>query len=74
MMKALLLVAALTALTVGAAPETQEGPALELQAVRFYRAGGAQTLFDGFFRVPFAQLDEADAVDLREAAGIFFND
>lgn len=56
-MKALLLAAALTALTVGAAPETQEGPALELQAVRFYRAGGAQTLFDGFFRVPFAQLD-----------------
>ena len=57
MMKTMLAVAALTAWSVSAAPLSQDEPALELLAVRSYRATGGQTLFDGFFRVPFALLD-----------------
>ena len=45
------------AFAVGAAPQSQDAPKLELQIARFYRAEGSQTLFDGFFRVPFALLD-----------------
>ena len=56
-MKTLLVVAALTAWSGGAAPQSQDEPGLELLAVRSYRATGGQTLFDGFFRVPFAVLD-----------------
>jgi GWxTD domain-containing protein len=52
-----LLAAALTALTGSAAPQSQDAQTLELQTARFYRAANSQTLFDGFFRVPFALLD-----------------
>jgi GWxTD domain-containing protein len=56
-MNTLLGAAGLTALAVGAAPSSQDAPKLELQMARFYRAAGSQTVFDGFFRVPFALLD-----------------
>ena len=56
-MKPLPAAAALMAFAVGAAPQSQDAPKLELQIARFYRAEGSQTLFDGFFRVPFALLD-----------------
>jgi len=80
-MRTLLAVAALTAQTVGAAPQSQDAPKLELQIARSYRAAGSQTLFDGFFRVPFALLDPVTrgsggvaayrfAVTVRDTAGL----
>jgi len=80
-MKTLPAVAALTALAVGAAPQSQDAPRPELQIARFYRAEGSQTLFDGFFRVPFALLDPITrgpdgaaayrfAVTVRDSAGL----
>jgi GWxTD domain-containing protein len=80
-MKRLLGAAALTALAVGAAAQSQDAPKLELQIARFYRGAGSQTLFDGFFRVPFALLDPITpgpggaaayrlAVTVRDTAGL----
>lgn len=80
-MKTLLAAAALTAHAVGAAPQSQDAPRLELQIARFYRAASSQTLFDGFFRVPFALLDPITrgpggtaayrlAVTVRDTAGL----
>ncbi len=76
-----LLAAALTALAVGAAAASQNPPKLELQVARFYRAAGSQTVFDGFFPVPFALLDPITpgpggaagyrfAVTVRDTAGL----
>jgi GWxTD domain-containing protein len=68
------------ALVADAAPQAEAEPPVEVQAVRFYRSGSAQTLVDVFCRVPLAHLgalvgrgDSAGyriAVSVRDSTGL----
>lgn len=74
--------AALTAMMLVSAPlAAQDEPALDLAVVRSYRAAGAQTLFDAFFKVPFVLLEPTapdaggraayrSAVSVRDSSGL----